>query len=62
MAAGGCSAMGDGMRADLGRGESGAGTAAGDGEAEFLAKGLFRHRGPLGAGALMVLFICRWVG
>jgi hypothetical protein len=26
----------------------------GDGEAEFLANGLLRHRGPLGAGALML--------
>lgn len=53
----GClSASGEGMRADFGRGESGAG--AGDGKAEFLAKGLFRHRGPFGAGALMVLLVC----
>ena len=62
MAGDGCSAMGDGMSADFGRGDSGAGTAAGAGDDEFLAKGLFRHRGPFGAGALMVVLICGWVG
>jgi hypothetical protein len=48
------------MRADLGRGFSGAGADAGDGDCEFLANGLFRHRGPLGAGALMVVLYL-WV-
>ena len=58
MACDGCSASGDETRADLGRGESGAGTAAGEGEDAFLAKGLLRHRGPVGAGALMAVLIC----
>jgi hypothetical protein len=43
---------GDEMRPDLGRGRLGVGP--GNGVAEFLAKGLFRHRGPVGAGALML--------
>lgn len=49
-----CSVMGDASSADFGRGANGAGEV-GDGDAEFLAKGLFRHRGPFGAGALMVV-------
>ena len=58
MAWDGWSASGDETRADLGLGASGAGTAACEGEEEFLAKGLFRHRGPVGAGALMAVLIC----
>jgi hypothetical protein len=42
------------------RGFSGAGADAGKGDCEFLANGLFRHRGPLGAGALMVVLYL-WV-
>lgn len=64
MAWDGWSASGDETRADLGLGASGAGTAAGEGEGEeaFLAKGLFRHRGPVGAGALMAVLICECWG
>lgn len=51
--AGCASGDGDEIKVDFGRIERGAG--AGDGDCEFLAKGLFRHRGPLGAGALIVL-------
>ena len=46
------STSGGDMSADFGRIALDGGP--GDGEAEFLANGLLRHRGPLGAGALIL--------
>jgi hypothetical protein len=43
---------GEETRPDFGR--DGVGVGPGEGETECRAKGLARHRGPLGAGALMV--------
>ena len=49
-----CSARGDdGNRADLGRDVLGVGVGPGEGDAEFLVKGLLRQRGPFCAGAAM---------
>lgn len=48
----GDSASGEETRSDFGR--DGLGVGPGEGEVGFRAKGLLRHRGPLGAGALMV--------
>lgn len=43
---------------DFGRAREGGGPAEGEVE-EFRVKGLGRHRGPLGAGALMASVLCR---